>query len=104
MGRCPKVHGALAMALTIWSLMTRVERTLAALAVANGATALVAAIVFATGNYGAFRPQDSGGFQQIAGLLVAYAAVSFVCFVGAATGRRWDIVASLSAIVALGNA
>lgn len=83
--------------------MPRTPKLFAGLSIANGLATLITAVVFAAGDYGAFRPQDSGAFRAIAGLLVAFAAIACLAFVGAAFRRNLVLIAGLSVVVAAAN-
>ena len=83
--------------------MSKTSRLLTALCLANGCLTLVTATTFATGDYGAFRPQDSGAFRPIAGLLVAFAAVACLAFGAAAARGNLVTIAGLAGFVAIAN-
>lgn len=83
--------------------MPRTPRLLVGLSIVNGLLTLIAAIVFAAGPYGAFRPQDSGAFRSIGGLLVAFAALACIAFTVAANQGHRGLIAGLSIIDAIAN-
>lgn len=60
--------------------MPRNPKLLAGLSLANGILTLITATVFALGRFGSFGATLTGGFRSIGGLLVVFAAITFLTF------------------------